>query len=612
MSTLAAIALLPLLTLTLVAQVPALFGVGGIAQTPYADCGVATPDGGYLVCFTMWDMPPLMNTMSLGVAKIFPDGRIEWSRMLQVDDGMHGWSEGYLDGLEPIGIVRTGDGNVMIGVHFIDPWGDHLRQWGVGLLILDPQGRLISYRNYSATFRTAHHEVDETEDAYGFFDGVLLDIVPTDVGAALLIESDDRLHIAQVDGFGSLLSSVLVRQEEDVDSWMPPMMRADSAGGFYICVPDEVVEMCVPDKINYQPEAWIDITHIRADNTVRRARLTSTHGTVRVEGSLTLSNGHLLLYGEENRPDPPSDTASPYFKWTKTYWVVDPTLATATTVNLPGLVGSIKQAALLSTGEVLLLHAKAKDFEEPFERETGAILLTPEGRFLSQTSLGVQPARESREQEEWDETDTTARMPQGVLDIHEVVPGFDRSLLIAGLDENDTPYYAFHIVDLPFPCADEAKSSVDTTSTRIALQPLTSSIETFVPDPPTRERSLLLEQYDIPFSLTSACSFLPAPESSAIRGDVDNDFSLQLMNELVRLGQPIGLTYRLPAGSEGAVTLRVVETGSGEMIVNRLLATSGAAIGSGEIPTSGWRAGVYVVSLEIERMRQVAKVVVQP
>ena len=110
----------------------------------------------------------------------------------------------------------------------------------------------------------------------------------------------------------------------------------------------------------------------------------------------------------------------------------------------------------------------------------------------------------------------------------------------------------------------EEVCSIDTSSRTLTLERSVVTLDPFVSRTSYTERPFRIEQIDAPMSLTSLCSDLRSLENIASRRPVDGDLVMTLTEEVIRLGQPIGLTYSLPMESASHAILRVVEAGSGE------------------------------------------------
>lgn len=613
-------------TIALPAQQPAIFAFGGNDIGGYPNCGTATVDGGYLMCYQNFGAGSDNDFEALGLVKFQPDGTIAWNRIYTIDGGDDGDRDDRIDGIEPIAIARNSDGNYMLAAQFIDHGDDHPVEWGTLLMIFDPHGELISYKNYSSHFRSEIKPDDEEPEPSLHEDGIVRTMDMNQEGAILLIESGLQYHCAWVDNFGEIVDAATIVSDDIRHWWFDlPNLMADSAGGFYMTWHGS------PTSIG---ESTINIVHVDRARSISHARIVPEMGSLDIHGGLTLIDGRLLLTGcemvssftfaelglENETPGfdidhGGSDLPDPLYMLK--YWVVDMASASATETRFITPGSWRAYATMLSTNEIVLTHTEANSTKHPRGypeldgggSNDGAMLLSPDGRFISYTPFGILPEQPPRMVSA---SDTMPMRPGGNLDIYGVIPGSGRSVLIFGLDPLWTPYMAQYVLDRPFPCAIEEVCSIDTTTRHLTLERSGVSLKPFVSHTSFAERPFSIAQTDLPMSLTSLCSDLRSLENRADRRLVGNDFMMTLTEELVRLGQSIDLSYRLPEDAEGDATLRVVEAGSGETIVEQPLTNGSERNGSESITTSGWRAGVYVVSLEVGGMKRVGKVVVQP
>ena len=621
--------LLPLffsITISLPAQQPAIFAFGGNDIGGYPNCGTATVDGGYMMCYQNFGAGSDKDFEALGLVKFQPDGTIQWNRIYTIDGGDDGDRDDRIDGIEPITIARNSDGNYLLAAQFIDHGDDYPVEWGTLLMIFDPHGELISYKNYSSYFRSEINPDEEEPEPSLHEDGIVRTMDMNQEGAILLIESGLQYHCAWVDNFGEIVDAATIVSDDIRHWWFDlPNLMADSAGGFYLTWHGS------PTSIG---ESTINIVHVDRARSISHARIVPEMGSLDIHGGLTLIDGRLLLTGcemvssftfaelglENETPGfdidhGGSDLPDPLYMLK--YWVVDMATASATETRFITPGSWRAYATMLSTNEVLLTHTEANSTKHPRGypelddggSNDGAMLLSPDGRYISYTPFGMLP---EQQRSAVSSSDTMPMRPGGNLDIYGVIPGTGRSVLMYGLDEQWTPYMAQYVLDRPFPCAIEEVCSIDTTTRHLTLERYVVSLKPFVSRTSFAERPFSIAQTDLPMSLTSLCSDLRSLESMANRRSADDGFVMTLTEEVVRIGQPIGLTYSLPAESAGDAVLRVVEAGSGETIVERQLTNGNESTGAETVSTAGWRVGVYVVSLEIVGMKRVGKVVVQP
>src|SRR5687768_5681641 len=125
-----------------------LYTITGLPRTSgIPRCAVATTDGSFVIAYTAEGLGAKPDHQVIGVMKITEDGRIEWNRMIDVDDGVAAVEAPGIDAITPMAIVRTKSDELIVAANVVDVSTGQNIERGFILLTLNRSGDVIARRH---------------------------------------------------------------------------------------------------------------------------------------------------------------------------------------------------------------------------------------------------------------------------------------------------------------------------------------------------------------------------------------------------------------------------------------------------------------------------------